>query len=129
MRLSLTESTTNMENDFQLDDSSSETADPSGMEIRRSETMTMSVVTSGSTPSSDFSRKRRAKKRLDGPKREERNAREKERSTRIAQQIHDLSTVLSDGGVEVPKGTKSTILVEATKYIRLMQERLYRLQR
>jgi len=55
-------------------------------------------------------------------KREERNAREKDRSFRIAQQIEDLRGLLSHGGVIVPKGTKSSILTEAANYIRMLQQ-------
>jgi PAS domain-containing protein len=61
------------------------------------------------------------KKNVDA-KREERNAREKDRSFRIAQQIEDLRGLLSVGGVIVPKGTKSSILTEAANYIRMLQQ-------
>lgn len=59
-------------------------------------------------------------------KREERNAREKERSYRIAKQITELRTLLSSGGVIVPKGTKSSVLSEAANYIRMLQQHQYR---
>jgi len=68
----------------------------------------------------------RKKKRLDEMKREERNAREKERSFRISRQISELRGLLSSGGVIVPKGTKSSVLTEAANYIRLLQQHQYR---
>ncbi len=43
------------------------------------------------------------KKPLTDERREERNMREKERSLKITQQIHELRTLLSAGGVIVPK--------------------------
>jgi PAS domain-containing protein len=59
-------------------------------------------------------------------KREERNAREKERSFRISRQINELRDLLSTGGVIVPKGTKSSVLTEAANYIRMLQQHQYR---
>eukprot|EP00574_Skeletonema_japonicum_P012529 CAMPEP_0201728488 /NCGR_PEP_ID=MMETSP0593-20130828/16084_1 /ASSEMBLY_ACC=CAM_ASM_000672 /TAXON_ID=267983 /ORGANISM="Skeletonema japonicum, Strain CCMP2506" /LENGTH=392 /DNA_ID=CAMNT_0048220609 /DNA_START=192 /DNA_END=1370 /DNA_ORIENTATION=- len=66
------------------------------------------------------------KKPLTNERREERNMREKERSLKITQQIHELRNLLSSGGVIVPKGTKSTILAEAANYIRLLQQQYNR---
>jgi len=66
------------------------------------------------------------KKPLTTERREERNMREKERSLKITQQIHELRTLLTAGGVIVPKGTKSTILSEAANYIRLLQQQQHR---
>ena len=66
------------------------------------------------------------KKKLDDMKREERNAREKERSFRISAQINELRNLLSSGGVIVPKGTKSSVLTEAANYIRMLQQHQYR---
>lgn len=66
------------------------------------------------------------KRRLDKEKREERNAREKERSFRISKQINELRDLLSSGGVIVPKGTKSSVLSEAANYIRTLQQHQYR---
>jgi PAS domain-containing protein len=66
------------------------------------------------------------KKKLDEGKREERNAREKERSFRISKQINELRGLLSSGGVIVPKGTKSSVLTEAANYIRMLQQHQYR---
>ncbi|CAB9507855.1 expressed unknown protein [Seminavis robusta] len=66
------------------------------------------------------------KKRLNDKKREERNAREKERSFRISKQINELRSLLSSGGVIVPKGTKSSVLTEAANYIRMLQQHQYR---
>lgn len=43
------------------------------------------------------------KKPLTNERREERNAREKERSLKITQQIHELRSLLTAGGVIVPK--------------------------
>jgi PAS domain-containing protein len=97
------------------------------------------------------------KKALTVERREDRNLREKERSLKITQQIHELRNLLSMGGVIVPKvsgfgvyyscnvtwhlpltshrlltspsqGTKSTILTEAANYICLLQQQLYRLE-
>jgi len=68
----------------------------------------------------------RKKKRLGDMKREERNAREKERSFRISRQINELRSLLSSGGVIVPKGTKSSVLTEAANYIRMLQQHQYR---
>jgi Helix-loop-helix DNA-binding domain len=68
----------------------------------------------------------RKKKNLDSNKREERNQREKERSFRISKQITELRELLSNGGVVVPKGTKSSVLTEAANYIRLLQQHQYR---
>jgi hypothetical protein len=65
-------------------------------------------------------------KKLDEGKREERNAREKERSFRISRQINELRALLSTGGVIVPKGTKSSVLTEAANYIRMLQQHQYR---
>ena len=59
---------------------------------------------------------------LNPAKRMERNAREKERSCRIARQIDELRALLSRGGVTVAKGTKSTVLAEAANYINLLQQ-------
>ena len=66
--------------------------------------------------------KRKASATTDSDKRKERNAREKERSCRIARQIDDLRTLLSRGGVIVSKGTKSSVLSEAANYINLLQQ-------
>jgi hypothetical protein len=55
-------------------------------------------------------------------KRKERNAREKERSCRIARQIDDLRALLTRGGVVVSKGTKSSVLSEAANYISMLQQ-------
>ncbi|KAL3944602.1 MAG: hypothetical protein SGBAC_001314 [Bacillariaceae sp.] len=67
----------------------------------------------------------RKKQKGNSSKREERNAREKERSFRISKQIGELQTLLSSGGVIVPKGTKSSVLTEAANYIRLLQQHHY----
>ena len=66
------------------------------------------------------------KKKVVDRKREERNAREKERSFRIAKQINELRELLSSGGIIVPKGTKSSVLTEAANYIRMLQQHQYR---
>mmetsp|Transcript_33301 Transcript_33301/g.50238 ORF Transcript_33301/g.50238 Transcript_33301/m.50238 type:complete len:401 (+) Transcript_33301:198-1400(+) len=75
---------------------------------------------------SDKELKRPGKKiKQNDNKREERNAREKERSFRIAQQITELRNLLSSGGIIVPKGTKSSVLTEAGNYIRQLQQQHY----
>ncbi|GKY97548.1 hypothetical protein MPSEU_000713000 [Mayamaea pseudoterrestris] len=66
------------------------------------------------------------KKAVPTKKREERNAREKERSFRISKQINELRDLLSAGGVIVAKGTKSSVLTEAANYIRMLQQHQYR---
>ena len=66
------------------------------------------------------------KKLVDDVKREERNAREKERSHRIAAQINELRTLLSNGGVIVPKGTKNAVLTEAANYIKMLQQHQFK---
>lgn len=70
--------------------------------------------------------KKSRKNELGEDKREERNAREKERSFRISRQINELRNLLSSGGVIVPKGTKSSVLTEAANYIRMLQQHQYR---
>ena len=64
-------------------------------------------------------------KTTEASKRQERNLREKERSLRISQQINELRELLSNGGVVVPKGTKSSVLLEAANYIRILQQHQY----
>eukprot|EP00542_Grammatophora_oceanica_P010430 CAMPEP_0194032250 /NCGR_PEP_ID=MMETSP0009_2-20130614/5232_1 /TAXON_ID=210454 /ORGANISM="Grammatophora oceanica, Strain CCMP 410" /LENGTH=537 /DNA_ID=CAMNT_0038672633 /DNA_START=334 /DNA_END=1948 /DNA_ORIENTATION=+ len=94
-----------------------------------SQQMSMNIVSgSGSSVmSSEGGRpKKKQKKVLDESKREERNAREKERSFRISKQINELRNLLSSGGVIVPKGTKSSVLTEAANYIRMLQQHQYR---
>mmetsp|Transcript_21143 Transcript_21143/g.44055 ORF Transcript_21143/g.44055 Transcript_21143/m.44055 type:complete len:414 (-) Transcript_21143:284-1525(-) len=59
---------------------------------------------------------------MDDEKREERNLREKERSFKISRQIQMLRDLLNNGGVAVPKGTKSSVLTEAANYIRALQQ-------
>jgi hypothetical protein len=87
------------------------------------------IVSSSSINMSSISSKgsgNKKKKRVDENKREERNAREKERSFRISKQINELRNLLSNGGVIVPKGTKSSVLTEAANYIRVLQNHQYR---
>jgi Helix-loop-helix DNA-binding domain len=69
-----------------------------------------------------------AKKRkfVGGKKREIKNAREKERSSRIAKQIDELRDMLTSCGVVVPKGTKSSVLTEVATFIRLLQQQQVR---
>jgi PAS domain S-box-containing protein len=80
----------------------------------------------GSLQASSSGASNKKKKPLTDERREERNMREKERSLKITQQIHELRNLLSSGGVIVPKGTKSTILTEAANYIRLLQQQQHR---
>lgn len=89
---------------------------------QQAEDVTSSASVSSSTGQSGSKKKRR----VDGSKREERNAREKERSFRISRQINELRNLLSTGGVIVPKGTKSSVLTEAANYIRMLQQHQYR---
>jgi Helix-loop-helix DNA-binding domain len=69
-----------------------------------------------------------AKKRkfVGGKKREIKNAREKERSSRIAKQIDELRDMMTSCGVVVPKGTKSSVLTEVATFIRLLQQQQVR---
>lgn len=88
---------------------------------------TSSVTPSQTSTNADANDGRpRKKKRFDEKKREERNAREKERSFRISTQINELRDLLSSGGIIVPKGTKSSVLTEAANYIRMLQQHQYR---
>lgn len=89
---------------------------------------TSSAIATVTVSSSDVKSEERNKKgnKLDENKREERNAREKERSFRISRQINELRNLLSSGGVIVPKGTKSSVLTEAANYIRMLQQHQYR---
>jgi len=83
-----------------------------------------SVSTDAATVARGRSRKKT--KKIDDCKREERNAREKERSFRISKQINELRDLLSSGGVIIPKGTKSSVLTEAANYIRMLQQHQYK---
>ena len=56
-----------------------------------------------SNDTSAANNKKKAKPVLSDERREERNLREKERSLKITQQIHELRNLLSVGGVIVPK--------------------------
>jgi cysteinyl-tRNA synthetase len=52
-----------------------------------------------------------------------RNAREKNRSSKICDQFDQIRDTMVSAGVIVPKGTKGTILAAAREYIALLQER------
>lgn len=88
--------------------------------------MAQSVNSKSSHDQESTGRPRSKKKKLDDIKREERNAREKERSYRITSQINELRNLLSSGGVIVPKGTKNAVLTEAANYIRVLQQQQYK---
>ena len=75
-----------------------------------------------SNPAASANKRDNATKSAMDKRREQRNAREKERSCRIARQIDDLRTLLSRGGVIVAKGTKSSVLAEAANYITVLQQ-------
>ena len=87
---------------------------------------TAAVVSLSSVDENHHRASKKQKVELDEDKREERNAREKERSFRISKQINELRNLLSAGGVIVPKGTKSSVLTEAASYIRTLQQHQYR---
>merc|ERR1719491_1337962 len=91
-----------------------------------SEPSHMHSINTDATPASVESCSKGSRKKMNDFKREERNAREKERSYRIAKQINELRNLLSSGGVIVPKGTKSSVLTEAANYIRMLQQHQYR---
>jgi Helix-loop-helix DNA-binding domain len=75
----------------------------------------------------DPSRPQAKKRKFVGEKkREVKNAREKERSSRIAKQIDELRDMLTSCGVVVPKGTKSSVLTEVATFIRLLQQQQVR---
>jgi len=57
-------------------------------------------------------------------KRKERNAREKDRSLRISQEIDQLRALLSNSGKTAIKPTKSAVLTEAAKHIATLQSNL-----
>ena len=59
------------------------------------------------------------KKQLTNERREERNLREKERSLKITQQIHELRNLLSLGGVIVPKVCSLVIFIFSLPYFLL----------
>ena len=86
----------------------------------------VSVKSEADLHSQEDSEDTKKKSKLHDSKREERNAREKERSFRISRQINELRSLLSSGGVIVPKGTKSSVLSEAANYIRMLQQHQYR---
>lgn len=56
-------------------------------------------------------------------RRRERNQREKERSNKIASQVDTLRCLLQRGGLFIPKKTKSSVLSEASNYIKTLQDR------
>ena len=60
--------------------------------------------------------------RLSPSQRQERNAREQARSSRIAQQIEELRALLVRGGVPLRTETKSAVLIETAQYIRRLQQ-------
>jgi Helix-loop-helix DNA-binding domain len=99
----------------------------SSNESRASSSNPAAVVSLSSAGDSHRPPSKKSKKNeLGEDKREERNAREKERSFRISRQINELRNLLSSGGVIVPKGTKSSVLTEAANYIRVLQQHQYR---
>lgn len=98
-------------------------ADKEGEKTKKDDSTAKAPAPAASTTATTPASK---KKKLDDTKREERNAREKERSFRISKQINELRTLLSSGGVIVPKGTKSSVLTEAANYIRMLQQHQYR---
>lgn len=63
-------------------------------------------------PSAEVETEVKKKKPLTNERREERNLREKERSLKITQQIHELRNLLSLGGVIVPKVSVSLSSME-----------------
>jgi Helix-loop-helix DNA-binding domain len=106
-------------------DSGGYNTDDEGKAARSQNNASKDSTSSRSADDSDDKHPRK-KNRLDDMKREERNAREKERTFRISKQINDLRNLLSTGGVIVPKGTKSSVLTEAANYIRMLQQHQYR---
>jgi hypothetical protein len=86
----------------------------------------LSTTATAASTSNSNNRTNKGKKPLDDGKRVERNQREKERSYRITSQINELRSLLSTGGVIVPKGTKNAVLTEAANYIRILQQQQYK---
>lgn len=66
--------------------------------------------------------KRPSKKPKVDVKRIERNAREQERSNKIATQFSDLQTILSEAGMILPKNTKGCILSVTLEYLKMLFE-------
>lgn len=80
------------------------------------------IVDIDSVCSKDYKSRRSAKNESKASRREERNKREKERSSKLSMQIYELRELLSAAGVKVPKGTKGSVLSEAAKYIKVLQQ-------
>ncbi|KAL7537871.1 hypothetical protein ACHAWF_005926 [Thalassiosira exigua] len=81
------------------------------------------VVSPLLSPKANFKCPQSPKKLDNEERRLERNLKEKERSNRIAFQVDTLRSLLQRGGLLIPKNTRSTILSEATNYIRTLQDR------
>lgn len=75
------------------------------------------IAKSPSSPSKEHGYQDSEERRL------ERNQREKERSNKIATQVDTLRCLLQRGGLFIPKKTKSSVLSEASNYIKSMQDR------
>jgi hypothetical protein len=58
-----------------------------------------------------------------------RNAREKDRSLRISQEIDQLRALLSSSGIVAIKPTKSAVLTEAAKHIAMLQSNLENIEK
>ena len=87
----------------------------------RSGSSTGNSTRSPSEPQTPAQKKRR-KRTLTEEKRVERNAREQARSNQLSQQFDELRSLLTQGGIVVPKGTKSTLLSLAKEYILVLQQ-------
>jgi len=97
-----------------------------GSSSKKMKVVSNASVTCSSSTAANSGKSKSAGKSLEEQKREERNLREKERSLRISEQINELRDLLMNGGVVIPKGTKSSVLTEAANYIRLLQQHQYR---
>lgn len=81
----------------------------------------LAAVRQSTMPAAGPSQANGSRRRRSVGYRAERNAREKERSFRITQQIEELRQLLHDGGVVVPKSTKGTILSATIRYVKSIQ--------
>lgn len=83
----------------------------------KNDSSTSTIAQAPSSPSKDQNIHGSEERRI------ERNQREKERSNKIASQVDTLRCLLQRGGLFIPKKTKSSVLSEASNYIKTLQDR------
>jgi Helix-loop-helix DNA-binding domain len=82
------------------------------------------------TCSSKSARKKHShKKNLTEEQRIQRNVREQERSNQLSQQFEVLRNLLLEGGLVVPRGTKSVVLSVCMDYIQALRQQEIQMQR